>query len=40
MNGVDDEVATTNLWFVDWVSIAASFTPPLEVTPAGWDPRQ
>ena len=40
LNALDGEVASTNFKFVDWARIAQSFTPPLEVTPQGWDPRQ
>lgn len=40
LNGLDGEVASTNFKFVDWAAIARSFTPPLAVTPKGYDPRQ
>ncbi|ODT15469.1 MAG: hypothetical protein ABS35_31430 [Kaistia sp. SCN 65-12] len=39
LNNLDGEVASTNFKFVDWASIAATFNPPLEVTPSGWNPR-
>lgn len=39
-NGLDGEVASTNFKFVDWAEIANSFTPPLVVTPAAFDPRK
>lgn len=40
LNNLDGEVASTGFKFVDWAEIAKSFTPPLAVTPTGWDPRQ
>lgn len=40
LNGLDGEVASTNFKFVDWAVIANSFTPALEITPEGFDPRK
>ena len=40
LNNLDGETDATNFKFVDWAEIAASFEPPLEVTPTGWSPRQ
>lgn len=40
LNELDGETDSTNFKFVDWAEIAASFEPPLEVTPTGWSPRQ
>lgn len=40
LNNLDGETDATNFKFVDWAEIAASFEPPLEVTPSGWSPRQ
>ncbi|WP_045393115.1 phytase [Falsirhodobacter sp. alg1] len=39
LNGLDGETAATNFKMVDWAEIAATFDPPLMVTPEGWDPR-
>lgn len=39
LNGLDGETAATNFKFVDWATIANSFTPPLEVN-TGYDPRK
>lgn len=40
LNNLDGETESTNFKYVDWARIAATFTPPLEVTPSGWDPRK
>ena len=40
LNGLDGKTAQTNFKFVDWKAIADTFTPPLEVTPKGFDPRK
>ena len=40
LNGLDGETASTNFKFVDWAEIAATFDPPLVVTPQGWNPRR
>ncbi|WP_375450127.1 phytase [uncultured Devosia sp.] len=40
LNGLDGETASSNFKLVDWAAIANSFTPPLEITLQGWDPRK
>jgi myo-inositol-hexaphosphate 3-phosphohydrolase len=40
LNNLDGETESTNFKYVDWAAIAATFAPPLEVTPSGWDPRK
>ena len=40
LNGLDGEVDSTGFKFVDWRAIASAFEPPLEITPAGFDPRK
>jgi myo-inositol-hexaphosphate 3-phosphohydrolase len=40
LTGLDGETESTNFKYVDWATIAATFDPPLQVTPSGWDPRK
>ncbi len=39
LNGLDGEVSANNFKYVDWATIAGSFTPALDINPA-FDPRK